>query len=160
MELKKYIGFFLFIFLICPIKTFLLKNNNNLSPHIIYLRDKNKDKNKNKNKNRLNVKINDIIHFKDKNELRKEIITHSKKLCLHLNEEQLRNIENNLYEFFNNLKLRNINIDLDGKKIRENKENIKSLPLVEHEKIQEKFQTKNLKKEGDYFVIDSNSLPD
>ncbi|SOS76676.1 conserved Plasmodium protein, unknown function [Plasmodium sp. gorilla clade G1] len=152
MELKKYIGFFLFIFLICPIKTFILKNNNNLSPYIIYLRHQ--------NKNRLNVKINDIINFKDKNELRKEIITHSKKLCLHLNEEQLRNIENNLYEFFNNLKLRNINIDLDEKKIKENKENIKSLPLVEHEKIQEKFQTKNLKKEGDYFVIDSNSLSD
>ncbi|SOV74049.1 conserved Plasmodium protein, unknown function [Plasmodium sp. gorilla clade G3] len=152
MELKKYIGFFLLIFLICPIKTFILKNNNNLSPYIIYLRHK--------NKNRLNVKINDILNFKDKNELRKEIITHSKKLCLDLNEEQLRNIENNLYEFFNNLKLRNINIDLDEKKISENKENIKSLPLVEHEKIQEKFQTKNLKKEGDYFVIDSNSISD
>ncbi|KAI4840617.1 hypothetical protein MKS88_000850 [Plasmodium brasilianum] len=86
---------------------------------------------------KLNLKINDVINFKN------------------LNDEQIKNIGNNLYEFFSYLKLRDIKI---GLRRRRSKRNAKPLPLRETDKTYEEFNTRNVRKDGDYFVVDSNSF--
>ncbi|SBT86180.1 conserved Plasmodium protein, unknown function [Plasmodium malariae] len=104
---------------------------------------------------KLNLKINDVINFKNNKELKQEIIKHSKRLSLDLNDEQIKNIGNNLYEFFSYLKLRDIKI---GLRRRRSKRNAKPLPLRETDKTYEEFNTRNVRKDGDYFVVDSNSF--
>ncbi|CRG98103.1 conserved Plasmodium protein, unknown function [Plasmodium gallinaceum] len=143
MELK--FIFIFFLFFIHNLKAFILnKKFRNLCTKY----------SSNKNRVKLSLKINDIINFKNKKDLKKDIIKHSKKLCLDLNDEQIKIIENNLYEFFYYLKLKNINIDVKKRKSKYSK----LLPLCVKEKRQKKFHTTNLKKENDYFIVNSNSF--
>ncbi|GAB64696.1 hypothetical protein PCYB_031090 [Plasmodium cynomolgi strain B] len=58
----------------------------------------------------LRLKINDVINFKDKEELKREIVTHARRISLDLSDEQINNIGKNLYEFFFYLKLKDITI--------------------------------------------------
>ncbi|KMZ82585.1 hypothetical protein PVIIG_02378 [Plasmodium vivax India VII] len=90
----------------------------------------------------LRLKINDVINFKDKEELKREIVTHSRRISLDLSDEQINNIGNNLYEFFSYLKLKDISIV--------NKKNGQKMS-------KRRFHTQNMKKEGDYYVEDSNN---
>ncbi|SBT30973.1 hypothetical protein, conserved [Plasmodium ovale wallikeri] len=100
---------------------------------------------------------------------------HSKRLALNLNDEQVKNIRNNLYEFFSYMKLMDIKIGLrkqsrgsklvsKGKREKQvkvakrGKRNVKSLPLDGTDKKYKEFCTQNMKKEGDYFVTSSNSF--
>ncbi|VWU48512.1 conserved protein, unknown function [Hepatocystis sp. ex Piliocolobus tephrosceles] len=101
------------------------------------------------NRDKTNLKINDIINFKNKKELKKEIVAHSKKLSLDLNNKQLNKIGNNLFEFFSYIKLMDMKINFKKKKI---KRKIKLLPLCEKQNKYKKFHTQNMKKEGNYFI--------
>ncbi|SCA48327.1 conserved Plasmodium protein, unknown function [Plasmodium ovale] len=104
---------------------------------------------------KLGLKINDIINFKNREELQKEVVMHSKRLALNLNDEQVKNIRNNLYEFFSYMKLMDIKI---VKVAKRGKRNVKWLPLNGTDKKYKEFCTQNMKKEGDYFVTSSNSF--
>ncbi|GAW79211.1 hypothetical protein, conserved [Plasmodium gonderi] len=145
MELR-HVTLLFFIFSICNIESYVLKKKSifksscNLAP-----RSKGKQ---------LRLKINDIINFKNKEELKREIIRHSKSISLDLNDKQINNIGNNLHEFFSYVKLKDIRIGVQ--KIR-NKRNTKALPLCIKDNKYEEFHTLNMKKEGEYFVQDSNS---
>ncbi|CAI7718074.1 conserved Plasmodium protein, unknown function [Plasmodium vivax] len=102
----------------------------------------------------LRLKINDVINFKDKEELKREIVTHSRRISLDLSDEQINNIGNNLYEFFSYLKLKDISI---GVRRGRSKRSGKPLPLRWEDNKYEEFHTQNMKKEGDYYVEDSNN---
>ncbi|CRG98519.1 conserved Plasmodium protein, unknown function [Plasmodium relictum] len=143
MELK--FLFIFFLFFTYNLKAFILNKKFRIY-HTKYIHDK--------NKNTLYLKINDVINFKNKKDLKKDIVKHSKKLYLDLNNEQIKSIENDLYEFFYYLKLKNINIDVKKKKNK----HTKLLPLYMKEKIRKRFHTTNLRKENDYFIVDYNSF--
>lgn len=104
-----------------------------------------------KNKESSFLKINDVIPFKSREKLKREIENHSRRLCLNLNEKQLNRISKTLYEFFYFLQLKNIKLKLTTKKYMK----AKLLPLVVKERSQQKFITENLKREGNYFVTNS-----
>ncbi|CAA9986439.1 conserved Plasmodium protein, unknown function [Plasmodium knowlesi strain H] len=102
----------------------------------------------------LRLKINDFINFKDKEELKREIVTQARKISLDLSDEQINSIGNNLCEFFSYLKLKDIRIGVPQGR---SKRSGKPLPLCWEENKYEEFHTQNMRKEGDYYVEDSNS---
>ncbi|ETB59929.1 hypothetical protein, variant 2 [Plasmodium yoelii 17X] len=103
----------------------------------------------------INIYIVFLVFDKiDRGELKKEIIAHSKKVSLDLNDEQIKSIENKLNEFFSYMKWTNIRINLGKKKF---KHKLKRLSLREKEGINEEFFTENMNKEGNYFVVSSKN---
>ncbi|ETB59930.1 hypothetical protein, variant 3 [Plasmodium yoelii 17X] len=83
----------------------------------------------------INIYIVFLVFDKiDRGELKKEIIAHSKKVSLDLNDEQIKSIENKLNEFFSYMKWTNIRINLGKKKF---KHKLKRLSLREKEGINE-----------------------
>ncbi|KJP88396.1 hypothetical protein AK88_02012 [Plasmodium fragile] len=103
----------------------------------------------------LRLKINEVINFKaDKDDLKREIVTHARNISLDLSDEQINNIGKNLYEFFSYLKLKDITI---GVRRGRSKRSGKALPLNCEDNKYKQFHTQNMKKEGDYYVQDSDS---
>ncbi|CDU84863.1 conserved Plasmodium protein, unknown function [Plasmodium yoelii] len=134
------------LFFICNIQAYVLNKSLKIFPKSRWT--------KNRNVNSLFLKINNTINFKNRGELKKEIIAHSKKMSLDLNDEQIKSIENKLNEFFSYMKWTNIRINLGKKKF---KHKLKRLSLREKEGINEEFFTENMNKEGNYFVVSSKN---
>ncbi|ANQ06203.1 Uncharacterized protein PCOAH_00006200 [Plasmodium coatneyi] len=144
MELRV-IALLLFLFSIHPVESYALKKK------FAFLFGRKWAPQRN---TQLRLKINDFINFKDKEELKKEIVTHARRISLDLSDEQINNIGNNLYEFFSFLKLKDIRIGVrQGRSERSGK----PLPLSWEDNKYEEFHTQNMRKEGDYYVEDSNS---
>ncbi|CAD2102433.1 conserved Plasmodium protein, unknown function [Plasmodium vinckei] len=134
------------LFFICNIQAYVLKKSLKIFPKSRWTN--------NRNMNSLFLKINNAINFKNKDELKKEIIVHSKKMSLDLSDEQIKSIENKLNEFFSYMKWTNIRINLGKKKF---KHKLKRLSLREKEGRNEEFFTENMNKEGNYFVVSSKN---
>ncbi|WBY57744.1 hypothetical protein Py17XNL_001002081 [Plasmodium yoelii yoelii] len=101
------------LFFICNIQAYVLNKSLKIFPKSRWT--------KNRNVNSLFLKINNTINFKNRGELKKEIIAHSKKMSLDLNDEQIKSIENKLNEFFSYMKWTNIRIVKKKKLIKERK---------------------------------------
>ncbi|EUD64845.1 hypothetical protein C922_04792 [Plasmodium inui San Antonio 1] len=162
MELRV-IALLLFLFCIHPIESYALKKKSAFLFGCKWVAGKRVTP--------LQLKINDVINFRaDKEELKREIVTHARRISLDLSDEQINNIGDNLYEFFSYLKLKDITIvdEKNGQKMsrrrgirrERSKRSGETLPLSLGDNKYEEFHSKNMKKEGYYYVEDSSSYSD